>query len=105
MFQNFDVWTRQNIMLIAMAQIATLLVIFGEQINAMVHRLVRPYPFMARIAAFVALCAFGYGALTAVVTPLYAELIAKLNQMILLPALLVSFILIGMLAEHGVKRR
>ena len=54
-------WMRPHIMLVAMAQVATLLTIYGDHINVVVRVLVKPYHFILRLAAFVALCTFGYG--------------------------------------------
>lgn len=103
-YNSLDAWVRQYVLMIAMAQVATLLVVFGDHINAIVRVLVKPYPFVVRVGAFVALCAFGYGALTAFTTPLYAKLLAMLNGYMLTPVILVTFILIGMLAERGLRR-
>jgi hypothetical protein len=103
-YNSLDAWVRQYILMIAMAQVATLLVIFGDHINAMVRVLVKPYPFMVRVSAFVALCAFGYGALTAFTTPMYAKALAMLGGYLLTPVILVSFVLIGILAERGIRK-
>lgn len=103
LYSHVDHWVRQYILMISMAQIATLLVVFGDHINAVVRVLVKPYPFVMRVAAFVALCAFGYGALTAFTTPLYAQALVKLNSNLLTPVILISFILIGVLTERGLK--
>lgn len=102
-YSTVDQWVRQYIFMISMAQIATLLVVFGDHINAVVRVLVKPYPFVLRVTAFVALCAFGYGALTAFSTPLYADALTKLNAYALTPVIVVSFIVIGMLTERGLK--
>ena len=102
---DIDSWIRANTVQIAFAQVATLLVIFGERINQIVHSLVKPYPFVARIAAFIALCTFGYGAMSAAATPAYARLLGTFNGLLLLGFTLASFIAIGMLAERGVRRR
>ncbi len=92
-------WIRPHIMLVAMAQVATLLTIYGEHINVVVRVLVKPYHFIVRLAAFVALCTFGYGAFTAFVTPVYAGMIHKVPANWLGLSVIGSFILIGFLAE------
>jgi len=102
-FGNIDAWLRQYILMIAMAQVATILVIFGNKINALVKVLVSPYPFFVRISAFIALCTFGYGALTAYTTPLYAGILKSLNSTMLLPVVLITFIVIGIVTERGIK--
>jgi hypothetical protein len=104
-YGSLDQWMRESILMISMAQVATLLVIFGDHINTVVRLVVRPYPFLLRITAFVALCAFGYGTITAITTPLYADMLATMNQWMLTPFLLVTFIFIGVLAERGISSR
>lgn len=103
-YNGLDAWVRQYILMIAMAQVATILVVFGDHINAIVRIVVKPYPFVVRVGAFVALCAFGYGALTAFTTPVYAKVLGMLNGYLLTPVIFVSFVLIGMLAERGLRK-
>lgn len=43
--------------------VAVLLVIYGGELNALVRRVMQPYHFLMRMAAFILLCTFGYGAL------------------------------------------
>ena len=43
--------------------IAVLLVIYGGDLNSAVRRVMQPYHFMLRMAVFVLLCTFGYGAI------------------------------------------
>ncbi len=97
-------WIRPHIMLVAVAQIATLLTIFGDQVNTLVQSLVKPYPFFMRLTAFVVLCTFGYGAFAAFVTPFYSKVINTLPANMLGFAVAGSFILIGLLAEWQARR-
>ena len=100
-YSRLDVWLRQYMMVISMAQIATLLVIFCNHINATVRLFVRPYSLPLRVFAFILLCTFGYGAITAFLTPLYADALGKLGMYLLFPAILISFSIIGMISEKG----
>ncbi|MDH5379037.1 MAG: DUF3392 domain-containing protein [Gammaproteobacteria bacterium] len=102
---SIDAWIRQYLLMIAMAQIATLLVVFGDGINSVVRVVMSPYPFLVRMAAFVALCTFGYGAFTALTTPIYANFLATVQKPLLVPIVIASFIVIGMLTEHGLRSR
>lgn len=43
--------------------VAVLLVIYGGELNSAVRRVMQPYHFLLRMAAFILLCTFGYGAL------------------------------------------
>ncbi|GAA6134512.1 hypothetical protein NBRC116188_13010 [Oceaniserpentilla sp. 4NH20-0058] len=57
-------WLKPYSMQMAVAFVATLLVIYGDAINKTLRVFVKPYPFLIRISAFVVLCTLGYGALT-----------------------------------------
>jgi len=101
---QLDGWLRANLLMICMAQIATLLVLFGDQINAIVRALVKPYPFLIRVSAFIALCTAGYGAITAYSVSIYVSLLAKVNSDYLFFVIAITFIIIGVVAEKGWKR-
>lgn len=90
---------------IAMAIIATLLVIFGGAINNLLRRLIRKQPIWLRISAFIGLCAFGYGALAVWLTPLLASFLLQQSAVVYVTSVIVSFILIGVLAENFQKTR
>lgn len=85
---------------IALAIIATLLVIFGEDINRTVKKQLRPFPYLVRLFGFIILCAFGYGAMTVYATPLMESLIKQIPELYLAPCIALLFILIGLLAER-----
>ena len=103
-YSQLDVWLRQYLMVISMAQVATLLVIFGNYINATVRLLVRSHALPIRITVFILLCTFGYGAITAFLTPLYANGLGKLGMNLLPIVILITFSIIGMISEQGLKK-
>ncbi len=47
---------------IALAMVATCLVVFGDDLNRLVRRQISSLHFIWRTLIFIALCAFGYGA-------------------------------------------
>lgn len=93
-------WIRPHSGNVALALIATLLVVYGDDINSAVKKQLRPYPYVIRLVGFVVLCAFGYGALTVYATPLIEQLISKIPGLYLAPAVVLLFLLVGLLAER-----
>ncbi len=93
-------WVQPHLPTIALAVVATLLVIFGDDINRFVRDSVRQLPFLLRVGIFVLLCAFGYGAATAFLAPLLAQLLGLLPALWLGLAVVCIFLLLGWLAER-----
>ncbi|MCG5530922.1 DUF3392 domain-containing protein [Halorhodospira halochloris] len=85
---------------VALALVATLLVLYGDDINRTFARSVRPYPWIVRVISFVLMCAFGYGAITVLVTPLIAEAIVSIEARWVGLLTIIAFIAIGTLAER-----
>jgi len=85
---------------IALAMVATCLVVFGDDLNRLVRRQTAALHFVWRTGIFILLCAFGYGALTIFLTPLVAGQLAKLSNLWLPWLSLGIFIVLGMLAQR-----
>lgn len=85
---------------IALALVATALVVFGDNINAFVRRQTLSLHFFWRTLIFILLCAFGYGALTIFLTPLVAAQLAKLTNLWLPWITLAMFIALALLAQR-----
>lgn len=85
---------------IALAMVATCLVVFGDDLNRLVRRQTAVLHFVWRTGIFILLCAFGYGALTIFLTPLVAAQLAKLSNLWLPWLSLGIFIVLGMLAQR-----
>lgn len=85
---------------IALAMVATCLVVFGDDINRAVRRQIAHLHFIWRTSIFILLCAFGYGALTIFLTPVVAKQLAKLSNIWLPWLCLVIFIILGSLAQR-----
>lgn len=85
---------------IALALVATALVVFGDNLNAFVRRQTLTLHFIWRTLIFILLCAFGYGALTIFLTPLLAAQLAKLTNLWLPWVTLAIFIVLALLAQR-----
>ena len=99
LFNELGQWFRPYQYQAALAIIATLLVIFGNDINSVIKKLVAKQHFLIRTSIFILVCAFGYGLLTVWLTGLLAEQFAKLPTVYLLPAIFIIFFLLGMCAQ------
>jgi len=90
---------------IALAMIATLLVIFGDVINRTLRHIVRKQPVWLRIGAFIALCAFGYGALSVWLTPILASFLLSQSATVYVATIVLSFLCVGIMAERFQKSK
>lgn len=93
-------YVRPHIDDIALALVATLLVIFGDTINDLLRHAVRKQPVWLRVSAFIGLCTFGYGALSVWLTPILERYLHSLSAGVLLGGVAGAFILVGVLAER-----
>jgi hypothetical protein len=84
---------------IATAIIATLLVIFGSDINRFVKRMVKTNHFLVRLGVFVLVCAIGYGIATLYLTDLLLKMLAAIPKQFLIPGVASTFIVLGLIAE------
>lgn len=101
---EFSSWFRPHLTFIASAQIATILVVYGERINKAVWSLMRGTHFIFRTLAFVALCAFGYGALAVYLVPILKDLFLIAGNLWLGPIIVLCFFIVGILAERQSRR-
>ncbi|RAJ98975.1 DUF3392 domain-containing protein [Aliidiomarina maris] len=104
MFENFLIqssqWLRPHISTIAFMLVATLLVLYGNNINALVKRNIAHLHVVVRVCIFILLCAFGYGLLTNLATPFVASQLAGLSNLYLAPVVVVVTVTLGILAER-----
>jgi len=84
----------------SLAIVASLLFIYGEDINGLIKKEIQSYHFLVRLAIFMLICAFGYGMLTIFLTMLVAKFLASLDAVYLIPVLLGFFFIVGILAER-----
>lgn len=93
---------RPHIHAIAFAIVATILVIFGTDINKRIKHAVRKQHFIIRLLVFVLVCAFGYGVATVFIAKVAGQMLAGLDDRFLAITIACIFLLLGLLAE---KRR
>ena len=94
-------WSRVHLHDIALAIMATALVLFGSAINAWIRRSISHLNFVIRTLIFVFVCALGYGLALIYLTPVLANTLAHLNNYTLAPVLIMVFIVIGILADRN----
>ncbi len=98
-FIELGQWFRSYQYQTAMAIIATLLVIFGNDINNSLKKLVAKQHFIVRSAIFVLVCAFGYGLLTIWLTGLLSAQLSHIPNSYIVPVIVLIFSLLGMYAQ------
>ena len=99
LFNDLGLWFRPYQYQSALAIIATILVIFGNDINSAVKKLVAKQHFIVRTSVFVLVCAFGYGLITVWLTSLLSQQLAKVPNLYLLPVVFMIFFALGMYAQ------
>ena len=93
-------WIRPYLFKVAFALAATLLIIYGADINRKVKMILKPYPFYARLLFFIGICSFGYGLLTVFLTWCISKIMGWIPNLWLFPAICLMFVLIGFVAER-----
>ena len=78
---------------------AVVIVVFGDDINSSIKRLVAKQHFIVRTSVFIVICAFGYGLLTVWLTSLLAQQLAKVPSLYLLPVVFIIFFSLGIYAQ------
>lgn len=94
---------RPHIDELAVAIIATALVIFGDHINELLRFLVKRRPLWLRLTAFVALCTLGYGAIAVWLTPVLERFLRGLPGWQMLLVVVTAFIALALLAQKQRK--
>jgi hypothetical protein len=97
---HFSQWLYPYLGEIALAIMATLLVIYGDSINHMVKKQTIGLHFILRTAAFIILCTFGYGALLIFFAPILGKWLATIGMIYLGPFIVGVFITLGVIAER-----
>lgn len=85
---------------LAMMVVATLLVLYGNNINNALKRQIAGYNFIVRTIIFILVCAFGYGLLLTWFTPLFADLIRRIPHLYLGVSMVAIVLAVGILAER-----
>ncbi|MBL8027847.1 MAG: DUF3392 family protein [Fibrobacteres bacterium] len=85
---------------VVMAFAATILAVFGKDINRLVFKIMGKRHFLIRVLVYVLLCSFGFAFLTALTSDGMMMLFSKVDRKYLpfiIPGL---FLLLGILAER-----
>lgn len=99
-FVLFSQWMRDALMPISMAIVATILIVFGNNINKTIRMWIKSYHFFIRLFIFIAVCAVGYGLLTVVAAKLLSKILGSMSNTALSPIVILIFIVIGFIAER-----
>ncbi|MCY7296808.1 DUF3392 family protein [Alteromonas sp. a30] len=97
---DFSNWLWGYKTLLVTTWVAVLLVLYGDNINKLLKRIMQPYHYLVRMSAFVVLCSFGYGVLAN-----YGEV--AVNHLVKMPdrswfggIVLLIYLVLGALAER-----
>jgi len=85
---------------IALAFVASLLVIIGGDINRHIRNLISNAHFLIRTIIFILVCTFGYGFLTLFLTGIITKQLSAIPLVYLALVVFSSFILLGVYAER-----
>jgi undecaprenyl pyrophosphate phosphatase UppP len=99
LFNELGQWCRPYQYQVALAIIATLLVVFGNDINGSIKKMLSKQHFIVRIVIFILICTFGYGLLTVWLTNLLAAQLASIPTVYLAPTISGTFILLALYAQ------
>jgi len=99
-FIELGTWFRPYQYQTAMAIIATVLVIFGNDINSAIKKLVCKQHVFVRVVIFVLVCAVGYGLLTVWLTQLLAEQLSYISNLYIVPCIFIIFLVLGSYAQR-----
>ena len=86
--------------LCSLALTTSLVALYGTQINRFIQRQLRQYPLFIRTAAFIFICAFGYGWLGAKLAQWLQYGLERMPTVYLAPTLISLFICLGLLAQR-----
>ena len=99
LFNELGLWCRPYQYQISLAIIATLLVIFGNDINASIKKLLCKQHLVVRLLAFIFICAVGYGLLTVWLTSLLTAQLASIPTVYLAPSIITTFVVLALYAQ------
>ena len=98
--EQLSEWMRPYQYQIAMAWIATVLVVYGDDLNMLIKRNIKGMSFVARVGIFVLVAAVGYGFLTIAGTQALVFVFRELSLRLLAPVIILLYITVGILAER-----
>lgn len=93
-------WVRPYLSEIGFAMMATLLVIYGNDITAVLKKQIGGLQFFVRLTVFILFCALGFALLANYLTPMLTDLLASTGDVWLGVAVIGAFYVIGLLAQR-----
>ena len=96
---SINSWMRGQMPDLCMAIIATILVIYGNEINNVLKRHISQHPFYMRLLIFILVAAFGYGLATVLLTKVLIQFYGSMPTITMIVAMIGTFVLLGFLAE------
>ncbi|MBE0492870.1 MAG: DUF3392 domain-containing protein [Thiomicrospira sp.] len=93
-------WVRPYLSEIGFAMMATLLVIYGNDITAVLKKQIGGLQFFVRLTVFILFCALGFALLANYLTPMFIDLLASTGDVWLGVAVIGAFYVIGLLAQR-----
>ena len=85
---------------IVLSMVATLLVIYGNDILLFIKKQIGSLKLFLRITLFVIFCAFGFAFLTSFLTPLISQTVSQVDAMWLPLVVIVTYYILGIAAQR-----
>lgn len=98
---DFAGFLRGHLPSIAVGIVATILVVYGNQINGFFRKQTKSLHFLARFTLFVLLCSAGYGFLSSQAVKFVRDALRGLEDAHLVVAVVGAFVALGFLARAG----
>ena len=95
----FSLWLRPYLAQLILAMVASLLVIFGNDLMRLLKQQLGSLAWFLKVTLFVLFCAVGFGLLTSFLAPLLTALLAQMDDRWLGLLLVTAFYGIGVLAQ------
>ena len=91
-------WSYKHILVTSW--IAVLLVLYGDHLNKLLKRIMRPYHYIFRIISFVVLCTIGYGFIAIYSEVAVHQLLVFVDRQWFAGIVIFIYLLLGFLAER-----
>ena len=100
LISHMSEWCREYMMNISLALVATLMFVYGDDINKAIQKKVKIKNFVLRVLLFVMICGFGLGAFIVFSARLISQMLSGLENLWLFPMIVLLFFIVGILAER-----
>ncbi|MBF0430364.1 MAG: DUF3392 family protein [Fibrobacteria bacterium] len=92
-------WLRPHLYEVGFAMMASLLVLFGDDFFRWVKKRISRFHFVLRVTVFILICAMVLPAITFSGSRYLASWLRHLDNVFLLPGVVLLFVLLGIIAE------